>query len=123
MNTTVDIYEKYKKPIDELTKINPELGNFYKLEFLKKEAKKRGLYDIGSLTIKMTDGIVANYFQTVDNRYILDKESNTLFLDGVKIFSNGKWAEVIKEKTLSKSEAEAKLTELCKDGFEYKIEF
>ena len=38
------------------------------------------------------------------------------------IFENGVWAEVIKEKTLSKSEAEAKLTELINDGFEYKIE-
>gem|GEM_PF-3903038 len=38
-------------------------------------------------------------------------------------YKDGQWAEIIKEKTLSKSEAEAKLTELSKDGFEYKIEF
>lgn len=39
MNTTVDIYEKYKKQIDELTNVNPELGNFYKSEFLKKRSE------------------------------------------------------------------------------------
>lgn len=87
------------------------------------EAKKRGLYDLGRLTIKTIGNRIVNNFQTSGNDYFWSKYTNTLFLDGVTIFSNGKWASIIKEKTLSKSEAEAKLTELCKDGFEYKIEF
>lgn len=37
------------------------------------------------------------------------------------IFKNGIWASIIKEKSLSKSEAEAKLTELINDGNTYKI--
>ena len=92
-------------------------------EALKKEAKKRGFYDIGILTIKTIGNRIVNNFQTSTNDYFWNKYTNTLFLDGVTIFSNGKWASIIKEKILSKAEAEAKLTELCKDGFEYKIEF
>ena len=40
---------------------------------------------------------------------------------GTVIYYKGIWSEIIKEKILSKAEAEAKLTELSKDGFEYKI--
>ena len=104
MNTTVDIYEKYKKPIDELTKINPELGNFYKGEFLKKEAKKRGY----------KGGIKLSPLESCSNAIDTEKEDvysyipkvshyigNRLQLNGTGIYQDGKWAEILpQEKTV-----------------------
>ena len=104
MNTTVDIYEKYKKPIDELTKINPELGNFYKGEFLIKEAKKRGFNNIGDLKIKNTYGCIRNGFVTLTNNFYYDYKGNTLRLDGALIFNNGVWAEIIEEEKPTQEE-------------------
>ena len=99
MNTTVDIYEKYKKPIDELTKINPELGNFYKGEFLKNEAIKRGFKNVGELTLKLANGLLfkKGSFETTNNKFRYSSVENRLYLDGVEIFYNGKWAEIVIE--------------------------
>ena len=105
MNTTLDIYEKYKKPIDELTKINPELGNFYKGEFLKKEAKKRGFKQ--GITILRGDwysGFFAPKVTIEKEQYPtsgFEFHNDTLFLDGYIIFYSGNWAEIIpQEKTV-----------------------
>lgn len=95
MNTTVDIYEKYKKQIDELTNVNPELGNFYKSEFLKKEAKRRG-YKNGNYKCLYSSTM------EVEDKYFLDEEN--CFWHGVDgnanlVFENGQWAEIIDDKT------------------------
>ena len=106
MNTTVDIYEKYKKQIDELTNVNPELGNFYKSEFLKKEAKRRGFENVGDLSITFVDGrnFKKGFFETSDNKFRFYKEYNTILLYGVEIFSNGQQAKITDEKSELKEE-------------------
>lgn len=100
MNTTVDIYEKYKKQIDELTNVNPELGNFYKSEFLKKEAKRRGFKKGVKVSRSWTNRKIVNI---QDNNFRLD-DINTLLLYGYEIFKDGVWAEIIDEKAELKEE-------------------
>lgn len=50
-----------------------------------------------------------------------DFYENKLWSKNGVIFHNGNWAEIIKEKTLSKSEAEKLINELKNDDYTYKI--
>jgi len=89
-------------------------------EALKKEAVKR--YGEDWETVKLKAHI--DNGEKSDNRpiYRVEYTSNhKLWNKNGVIFHNGKWAEIIKEITLSKSEAEAKLNELINDGYDYKI--
>ena len=98
MNTTLDIYEKYKKPIDELTKINPELGNFYKGEFLKKEAKKRGYKDGVTITWKNKPKLI---YTLGDDEFDYLISKNVLVFGKYGIFDGEQWAQILpQEKTI-----------------------
>lgn len=96
-------------------------------EALKKEAVKRGFVECCKIVspggyncdYNLVEG---GYFSYCDNILVWTPKGKPKGI-GIHLFSKGQWAKPIKEKTLSKAEAEAKLTELCKDGFEYKIEF
>ena len=66
-------------------------------EALINEAKKRGFNNIGNLKIKNTGGSISNGFVTITNDFYYDYKVNTLRLDGVIIFNNGVWAEIIEE--------------------------
>lgn len=88
------------------------------LASLISEAKRRGFVD-GAKYISPGGGfkrtVVYPLALTDDGKDLKCANQEMLTLDG-------QWAEIIKEKILSKAEAEAKLKELSKDGFEYKIE-
>ena len=43
-------------------------------------------------------------FETSENEFHFYKEDNTLLIDGVEIFNNGQWAEIIDEKAELKEE-------------------
>jgi len=66
-------------------------------EALINEAKKRGFNNIGDLKIKNTYGCIRNGYRTNNNNFYYDYISNTLQLDGVIIFRNGFWAEIVIE--------------------------
>ena len=81
------------------------------------EAKRRGFVDgakYKSPNGKFKRTVVYPLVLTNDGKDLKDSHCSMLTY-------RGQWAEIIKEKILSKSEAEAKLKELSKDGFEYKI--
>lgn len=76
---------------------------------LIKEAKRRGLVNIGQISIykpfsenKSSKG----YFKTSHNFYKFNPYDNTLRLDGVRVFENGVWAEIIDDKAELKQEIE-----------------
>lgn len=96
------------------------------LEALKKEAVKIGFFE--GVYIK------ADWIMTGNNiskspiskgKFRLDNNGDFDYspINGTTytLFRKGKWAIPIKEKTLSKSEAEAKINELTNDGYAYKI--
>lgn len=85
-------------------------------EALKKEAVKRGFIN-GAKYLSPTD----QYHGKCTDRFDFSFKLNVLYNNNFSVFTDGKWAEIIKEKTLSKSEAEAKLNELINDGYDYKI--
>lgn len=93
-------------------------------EALKKEAVKRG-FKIGVQFKCPYTGEVETLGSRLD--YELtgteQKKFGMCLRDniGTVIYYKGIWSEIIKEKTLSKSEAEAKLNELINDGYDYKI--
>ena len=94
------------------------------LEALIPEAKRR--YTIGDeLKNHQSDNLFLKDLDTNKIRYSESPYNGIWYDDGNRgfwLFFKGKWAEkIIKQITLSKAEAEAKLTELSKDGFEYKI--
>ena len=68
-------------------------------EALINEAKKRWFNNVGELTLKLVDGLLFKKgdFRTGYNKFIYNYVRNTLYLDGVEIFIDGKWAEIIKE--------------------------
>lgn len=115
MNTTVNIYEKYKKQIDELTNVNPELGNFFKSEFLKKEAKRRG-YKNGNYECLIgvgTDEVDDSEFFYKDGKLWQGVDGDCCN----KIFGKGIWAEIknpIKEKIEKLKQELKELEKLCK---------
>lgn len=81
------------------------------------EAKRRGFVD--GAKYKSPCG---KFKRTVVYPLVLTKDGKDLKDSHCSMITyRGQWAEIIKEKILSKAEAEAKLTELSKDGFEYKI--
>ena len=89
-------------------------------EALKKEAVKRGFVKGAKITNvinEYTENIYSGTYKNGSNSILVD----TCDYGNFTIFKDGKWAEIIKEKTLSKSEAEAKLNELINDGYAYKI--
>lgn len=88
-------------------------------EALKKEAVKRG-YTKGA-KIKRFNGDIYEIDHSEIYHWTKPKETLSIGNGDVNIYLDGKWAEIIKEKTLSKSEAEAKLNELINDGYAYKI--
>ena len=88
-------------------------------EALINEAKKRGFNNIGILKIKSTVGGISNGYHTTNNAFYYDYKGNTLRLDGVVIFNNGVWAEIIEEpKETDPTEEEIKrvLNYLLKNG-------
>ncbi len=91
------------------------------------EAKRRGFVDgvyVKADWIMTGNNISSNPISLKEIKLDYSNDLDCRSSGGTRytLFRDGKWAEIIKEKTLSKSEAEAKLTELSKDGFEYKIE-
>lgn len=94
-------------------------------EALKKEAVKRG-FDLGvkirrGFDIGLDDKIIDDKSYSSDPNFFYCLKDHFLEMYGFVIYSKGQWAEIIKEKTISKSEAEKKLTEFINDGNEYKI--
>lgn len=75
-------------------------------EALIKEAKLRGFKNIGDLSLILPDGrnFKKGYFHTNNNMFYFREGNNTLRLDGVDIFNNGKWAEIIDDKSDIKNE-------------------
>ncbi len=68
-------------------------------EFLKKEAIKRGFKNVGELSLKIVSGEMfkKGSFVTANNNFRYISVENRLYLDGVEIFYNGKWAEIVIE--------------------------
>ena len=88
------------------------------LASLISEAKRRGFVD--GAKYKSPGG---KFKRTVVYPLVLTKDGKDLKDSHCSMITyRGQWAEIIKEKILSKAEAEVKLTELSNDGFEYKIE-
>lgn len=69
-------------------------------EALIKEAKKRRFENIGDLSLILPNGSNFNKgdFKTLCNIFVFYEETNTLYLDGVPVFEDGKWAEIIDDK-------------------------
>ncbi len=63
------------------------------------EAIKRGFKNVGELSLKLVSGEMfkKGSFVTVNNKFRYFSVENRLNLDGVEIFYNGKWAEIVIE--------------------------
>ena len=63
------------------------------------EAIKRGFKNVGELSLKLVSGEMfkKGSFVTVNNKFRYFSVENMLYLDGVYIFYNGKWAEIVIE--------------------------
>ena len=84
-------------------------------EALINEAKKRGFHNAGELTIKLaTEEILEKgFFKNICNKFRYSPIRNSLDLDGVEIFKNGEWAEIIEEtNTFDKDYLDNKITEI-----------
>lgn len=70
-------------------------------EPLIKLAKKKGFENVHELTLKDFDGEIINKgtFECLGNNYIYN--DGKLFLDGVPIFKNGVWVEIVEDDELS----------------------
>ena len=68
-------------------------------EALINEAIKRGFKNVGELSLKLVSGEMfkKGSFVTANNKFIYISVENRLYLDGVEIFYNGKWAEIVIE--------------------------
>ena len=68
-------------------------------EALINEAIKRGFKNVGELSLKLVSGAMVKKgsFGTVINQFRYFSVENRLYLDGVEIFYNGKWAEIVIE--------------------------
>ena len=75
-------------------------------EALINEAIKRGFKNVGELSLKIVSGEMfkKGSFVTTNNNFIYISVENRLYLDGVDIFYNGKWAEIIKEEKPTQEE-------------------
>ncbi len=85
------------------------------------EAKKRGLIDIGDISIKNIDDKIREkgYYATIHNYYNYYADADVLKLDCVTIYEKGKWAEVIEEpKTLPDGFYLGKMT-----GYEVNVQY
>lgn len=71
-------------------------------EALIKLAKKKGFKNVHQLKIKDPHGEVyeKGEFSFIDNKFMFIY-GDTLFLDGVEIFNEGKWAEILEDEPLS----------------------
>ena len=68
-------------------------------EALINEAIKRGFKNVGELSLKIVSGEMfkKGSFKTANNNFRYSSVENRLYLDGVEIFYNGKWAEIVIE--------------------------
>ena len=68
-------------------------------EALINEAIKRGFKNVGELSLILVSGLMfkKGSFKTANNKFIYISVGNRLYLDGVEIFYNGKWAEIIEQ--------------------------
>ena len=68
-------------------------------EALINEAIKRGFKNVGELSLKLVSGEMfkKGSFLTANNNFRYFSVENRLYLDGVEIFYNGKWAEIVIE--------------------------
>ena len=75
-------------------------------EALTNEAKRIGFENVGDLSITFVDGrnFKKGFFNTSDNKFRFCKEYSTILLDGVEIFKDGVWAEIIDDKSELKEE-------------------
>ena len=75
-------------------------------EALINEAIKRGFKNVGELSLKIVSGAMfkKGSFVTANNNFRYFSVENKLYLDGVDIFNNGKWAEIIKEEKPTQEE-------------------
>ena len=70
------------------------------------EAIKRGFKNVEELSLKIVSGEMfkKGSFVTANNKFTYISVENRLYLDGVEIFYNGKWAEIIKEEKPTQEE-------------------
>ena len=63
------------------------------------EAIKRGFKNVGELSLKIVSGEMfkKGSFVTTNNNFRYFSVENRLYLDGVEIFYNGNWAEIVIE--------------------------
>lgn len=88
---------------------------------IKKEAERRGFKNGVRVDAKnIGNGYYRNSLMN-SNCFNFDESLNQLCLGNYSIFKDGKWAEVIKTKYLTKKQAEEELTKIQNDGYEYKI--
>ena len=75
-------------------------------EALINEAIKRGFKNVGELTLKLVNGEMfkKGSFKTANNKFRYISVENRLWLDGVEIFIDGNWAEIIKEEKPTEEE-------------------
>ena len=75
-------------------------------EALINEAIKRGFKNVGELSLKLVSGEMfkKGSFVTANNNFRYISVENMLYLDGVEIFTNGKWTEIIKEEKPTQEE-------------------
>ena len=68
-------------------------------EAIINEAIKRGFKNVGELSLKIVSGEMfkKGSFGTANNNFRYISVENSLYLDGVEIFYNGKWAEIVIE--------------------------
>ena len=68
-------------------------------EAIINEAIKRGFKNVGELSLKIVSGEMfkKGSFETANNKFRYISVENRLNLDGVEIFYNGKWAEIVIE--------------------------
>ena len=68
-------------------------------EAIINEAIKRGFKNVGELSLKTVSGEMfkKGSFKTANNKFRYFSFENRLSLDGVEIFYNGKWAEIVIE--------------------------
>lgn len=83
---------------------------------LEKEALKKGFVN-GAKFLSPID----KHKGECKDGFDFSLDLNVLYNNNVSVFTQGKWASIIKEKTLSKSEAESMINEFKNDGYAYKI--
>lgn len=90
-------------------------------EALKKEALKQGF----KISVRANGSVFGNsWFRNhliSEGDFNFSIELNQLCLGGCAIFKDGKWASIIKTKSITKQEAENRLNKIDEEGYTYTI--